>query len=150
RRVLWPRPVAAVADAVKLPALSADAGASDASAAAVDGADVSPAASVGSTPSASAVIETVHSVPPDDGTVRVVAGTVELRTSADSWVEARDAAGAVLLSRMLPAGEVIGLDGSLPIKLKIGNASGTRVSFRGALVDLTAATRDNVARIELK
>ena len=77
------------------------------------------------------------------------ARTVVLRTRADSWIEARDAAGAVLLSRMLPAGETVGLEGSLPIRLKIGNADGTEVLFRGAPVDLTPLTRENVARVEL-
>ncbi|RZS58658.1 helix-turn-helix domain-containing protein [Sphaerotilus mobilis] len=77
------------------------------------------------------------------------ARTVVLRTRADSWIEARDAAGAVLLSRMLPAGEMVGLEGSLPIRLKIGNADGTEVLFKGKPVDLAPLTRENVARVEL-
>jgi len=77
------------------------------------------------------------------------ARTVVLRTRADSWIEARDAAGNILLSRMLPAGETVGLEGSLPIRLKIGNAEGTEVLFKGALVDLAPLTRENVARVEL-
>ncbi len=102
--------------------------------------------------SASAVIETVHSSPADEAPAAsgAAAGPVVLRINAESWIEARDATGAVLLSRMLLPGEVLGLEGTLPIKLKIGNADGTRVSLRGASIDLTPYTRDNVARVELK
>lgn len=101
---------------------------------------------------ASAVIETVHSTPVEDASASApgAAGTVVLRISAESWIEARDATGAVLLSRMLLPGEVLGLEGVLPIKLKIGNANGTRLALRGQAVDLTPFTRDNVARVELK
>jgi cytoskeleton protein RodZ len=48
------------------------------------------------------------------------------------------------------AGESVGLDGPLPIRLTIGNAAATQVAFRGQQVDLAARTRDNVARVELQ
>jgi len=48
------------------------------------------------------------------------------------------------------AGESVGLDGPLPMKVKVGNAKGTRLSLRGENVDLTPWTRDNIARLELK
>ena len=73
-----------------------------------------------------------------------------LRATAESWVEVRDAGGGVLLSRMLLQGEAVGLDGALPMKLKIGNAEGTQVNFRGQPIELQPYTRDNVARLELK
>lgn len=107
---------------------------------------------------ASAVVDTVHSAPQSDvaasaqnaAAAAAAAGSVVLRTSAESWVEVRDAAGVVLLSRMLLPGEVVGLDGAMPMKLKIGNADGTRVSLRGQQVELQPFTRDNVARLDLK
>jgi cytoskeleton protein RodZ len=103
---------------------------------------------------ASAVVDTVHSAPPEEPAASAqkaaAAGPVLLRTSAESWVEVRDAGGAVLLSRMLLPGEVVGLDGAMPMKLKIGNADGTRVSLRGQPVELQPFTRDNVARLDLK
>lgn len=77
-------------------------------------------------------------------------GPLLLRASGDSWVEVRDAGGRVLLSRMLQAGEAVGLDGALPLRATIGNAGGTQVSFRGKPVELAAFTRDNVAKLELK
>jgi cytoskeleton protein RodZ len=78
------------------------------------------------------------------------AGLVQLRTSEASWVEVRDARGATLLSRTVMPGESVGLDGNLPIRLTIGNASATQLGFRGQPVDLSTRTRDNVARVELQ
>lgn len=101
-----------------------------------------------------AVVDTVHSAPQDEPSasapLAAASGAVVLRTTAESWVEVRDGAGSVLLSRMLLPGEAVGLDGKLPMKLKIGNADGTRVSLRGQPVDLQPFTRDNVARVDLK
>ncbi len=51
---------------------------------------------------------------------------------------------------MLQPGEAVGLDGTPPFKVKIGNAAATRLVFRGQPVDLAASTRDNVARLDLK
>jgi cytoskeleton protein RodZ len=112
------------------------------------------AASTAPPPVPSAVVDTVHSAPQDEPSasapVAAASGSVVLRTTAESWVEVRDANGAALLSRMLLPGEAVGLNGALPMKLKIGNADGTRVSLHGQPVDLQPFTRDNVARLELK
>ena len=58
-------------------------------------------------------------------------GLVQLRTSEASWVEVRDARGQLLLSRTVQPGESVGLDGSLPMRLVIGNAAVTQLGFRG-------------------
>ena len=75
---------------------------------------------------------------------------LQLRTSEASWIEVRDAKGVLLLSRTVLPSESVGLDGQLPIRLTIGNASATQVQFRGQLVDLSTRTRDNVARVEVQ
>lgn len=77
-------------------------------------------------------------------------GLVQLRTSKASWIEARDGRGAMLLSRIVLPGESVGLDGNLPIRMTIGNASATQLGFRGQAVDLVPRTRDNIARVELQ
>jgi cytoskeleton protein RodZ len=77
-------------------------------------------------------------------------GLVQLRSSEASWIEVRDARGVLLLSRTVQPGESVGLDGSLPIRLVIGNAAATQLGFRGQPVDLASSTRDNVARVELR
>lgn len=78
------------------------------------------------------------------------AGLVQLRATEASWVEVRDAAGQLLLSRTVQPGESVGLDGALPMRLVIGNAEGTELDFRGRPVSLVPSTRDNVARVELR
>jgi cytoskeleton protein RodZ len=77
------------------------------------------------------------------------AGPLQLTASADSWIEIRDARGELIASRLLRAGESLGLDGAVPLRATIGNASGTQVSWRGKAVDLQARAQGNVARLEL-
>lgn len=76
-------------------------------------------------------------------------GLMAVRTSAESWVEVQDANGQMVLSRIVQPGETVGVDGALPLRVTIGNASVTQVQFRGQPVDLSASTRDNVARLQL-
>ncbi len=135
-----PAPAAPAVQAVPGPA---------AAAAAVVAAASEPAASA-----ALPMVETVFSAPPAElaasGTAAAPSGLVQLRSSEASWVEARDGRGQLLLSRTVLPGESVGLDGSLPIRLTIGNAAATQLGFRGQPVDLAARTRDNVARVELQ
>ncbi|MGM9488409.1 RodZ domain-containing protein [Ideonella sp. YS5] len=77
-------------------------------------------------------------------------GALQLRARQSSWVEVVDARSQVLVSRTLAAGETVEFDGALPLRVKIGNAGGTELTFRGRPVDLNAISRDNVARLELK
>ena len=67
-----------------------------------------------------------------------------------SWVEATDAKGQVVLRRVLNAGEVAGAAGALPLKVVIGRANETQVQIRGKAFDLSAVAKDNVARFEVK
>lgn len=85
------------------------------------------------------------------------AAVLILTAREDSWIEVRDAQGRSLLSRLLRAGESMGAGVETdarwqqPLSLKIGNAQGTQIRFRGQVVEVPAsAVRDNVARMELK
>lgn len=73
---------------------------------------------------------------------------LQIKASADSWVEVVDAKGQVLLSKLLRRDEVADLSVQTPIKLRVGNVAGTTVSLRGAAVDLSQST-NNVARLDL-
>lgn len=77
-------------------------------------------------------------------------GQLALTVRDASWIEVRDAKGAKLLSRHVQAGENLALDGTAPFSLRIGNAPGVQVSYKGQVVDLAPMTRNNVARVELK
>jgi cytoskeleton protein RodZ len=72
-----------------------------------------------------------------------------VKATAETWVEVQDARGRTLLSRKVAQGESLGLDGEVPLRLTIGNATSTQVTFRGQLVDLKANTEGNVARLQL-
>jgi len=76
-------------------------------------------------------------------------GAIQVRTSAPSWIDVTDGRGRALLSRLVQPGEALGLDGEAPFRVRVGNATGTQLSFRGQPVELVA-TGDNVATVELK
>lgn len=146
----WQRlvaPSAPVPAVVQVPVPMSAPAAAPAAEAALPAADAA-SASAAATPAA--VIETVHSAPPPDPSASAVPRLVALRSSDASWVEARDVRGQVLFSRVVQPGESVGFDGALPIRLTIGNAPATQLSFRGRPVDLVPSTRENVARIELQ
>lgn len=120
---------------------------------------------------ASGPMETVHSAPAEAGAVAEpratatpasaavpptssatsVTGALQLRATSESWVEVLDQRGVSLFSRMLQPGETVGLDGVSPLRVKIGNAAATEVTYKGNRVDLgPVTTRGNVAKLELK
>ena len=68
----------------------------------------------------------------------------------ESWVEATDAKGQVVLRRTLAAGEAVGAAGALPLKVIVGRANATQVEIRGKAFDVMAIAKDNVARFEVK
>ncbi|MCU0964826.1 MAG: helix-turn-helix domain-containing protein [Burkholderiaceae bacterium] len=152
----WPAgaPVAAPAlPAAASAAASSSAPASAPSAAASDSLSAAPA-TLGASAAAAPAVEVVHSVPGAEMGASAVAdtagGLAVLRATDATWVEVVDAGGQVLVQRLLQPGESLGLNGTLPFKLKIGNAAATQLQFRGQGVDLAPVTRDNVARLELK
>lgn len=125
--------------AVLLAAAAAPAPASAASTASLDA----------PSPAAAAASEPVADVAPDAVTAAAASGVLQFRTTAQSWIEVTDARGQSLISRVLQPGENVGLDGVPPLKVRIGNVSGTQVTFKGQPVEL-AKSRDNLARLELK
>ena len=135
--------------------------------AAVPSPTVSPAPAVASAPVAAlpatttaappAVVAAAPAAPASQGVDEVLAHVaaapnipLQVVATADSWVEVVDAHGRTLLSRTVVAGESVGLDGAMPMRVKVGNAGRTHLKLRGDNVDLTPWTRDNVARLEVK
>jgi cytoskeleton protein RodZ len=152
--LLSPDPAPVAPPAAVLPAVPVSQGQPPAAATpppdgATSGAESAPAAAS----SPAVVTETVHSAPTESTAAaaqEVPSGLVVVRAREPSWVEVEDAKGMVLLSRTLQPGESVGLDGALPMRMIIGNASATEITMRGKRVPVSAATRDNVVRIELK
>lgn len=76
--------------------------------------------------------------------------SLRIRAVQSSWIQVHDARGQPLLSRLVTAGEVIDLDGRRPLKLRVGNVSGTEVQWKGRRLDLESAQRNNVAQLDLE
>lgn len=101
-------------------------------------------ASKGSSPAASSATFAATANSPRANDVVVFSAKTE------SWVEATDANGLVLMRRTLVAGEVVGVSGVLPLKIVVGRANATQVEIRGKVFDVNAVAKDNVARFEVK
>lgn len=93
-------------------------------------------------PSATLVVDPRLAVAPQQA--------LALSATDTSWVEVRDASGGKILSRQVEAGESLSLAGTPPLHVRIGNASGVQLNFKGQQVDLAPYTRNNVTRVELK
>ncbi|KZT12325.1 hypothetical protein A1D30_05130 [Acidovorax sp. GW101-3H11] len=78
------------------------------------------------------------------------AGTLVLRARSESWVQVKDASGALALQRNLAAGESVSVSAQPPLAVVVGRADATEVTVRGKPFDLIAVSRDNVARFEVK
>lgn len=73
-----------------------------------------------------------------------------VRTTAESWLEVRDANGRVLVSRLVAPGESLALNGSFPMRVRVGNAGATQLIVRGQPFDIAPFVRDNVARFDVQ
>lgn len=77
------------------------------------------------------------------------AAPLQVKATQDTWVQVTDAKGAVVLSRLLRAGESVGLEGARPLRLRVGNAAGTQATWQGRRVALDEIQKNNVADVEL-
>ena len=77
-------------------------------------------------------------------------GVLVIRARGESWIQVRNAAGGVVLQKILAAGESVSAAGSPPWSVVIGKADATEVVVRGQPMDLNAIARENVARFEVK
>lgn len=109
-----------------------------------------PSAAVSPAPAAVASSVTVSNAPVADGAADVPSGPLVLRARSPSWVQVRDANGALALQRNLAAGESVSVSAPTPLAVIVGRADATEVIVRGKPLDLTAVARENVARFEVK
>jgi cytoskeleton protein RodZ len=78
------------------------------------------------------------------------AADVRLTFDDESWVEIKDATGAVIFSRLNSPGSEQAVSGKPPLELVIGNAQSVRLIYRGEPIDLAPHTRVDVARVRLE
>jgi cytoskeleton protein RodZ len=160
----WPTPEADLSNLLTPPAASeaqvpaataaptAEAAASEAAVPAL--AASTPASAAASQAQASAVSSGIQAVAgsPSVAEAPVAAPTdagASLSVSEEVWAEVIDGDGRVVFQRTIQPGETLSFEQKPPLKLKIGNASAARLSYRGDPVDLVPLTRGNVARVEL-
>jgi cytoskeleton protein RodZ len=127
-----------------LPPASLAAGVTDASASAPVSASAPAVATSSVAPAApNGAANAAASAPTGHGLQMVMSGS--------SWIEVRSQpSGEKVLFRQVNAGEVVQLDASAPLNVKIGNAAAVKLTYRGQPIELDAFTRNNVARLELK
>jgi len=87
--------------------------------------------------------------PPPPPAAAVAAAPLQLTYRGPSWTEIRDRDGQVLIARLVAAGSEQSIRGSAPFDIVIGNATQVTLVYRGAPVDLSRYTHQNVARLRL-
>lgn len=76
-------------------------------------------------------------------------GTLEIVTSADSWVEILGSSGEKIEMDLLRAGSHRSYNAAPPLRLLLGRASSVEVFLNGKKIDIAPHTRGNVARFTL-
>ncbi len=70
--------------------------------------------------------------------------------SEQAWAKVTDKSGKVIYQKTSQQGDIETLSGNPPFNFIIGNAKATKLSLSGQEIDLTAYTKNNVARITLE
>ncbi len=125
-------------------------------------------AAFGTNPTLAPVTETAATVAPPAGaasapvpdlsarplnlppTVMPSSAGATVAVSEPVWLEVIDGSGQVVFQRTIQPGETLSFDQAPPLKVKIGNATAAKLTFRGEPVDLSTFTRGSVARVVLK
>lgn len=75
---------------------------------------------------------------------------ISMSSTEETWVRVTDNAGKVLYEKMLSAGGAEELNILPPCHIVIGNAKATTLNYAGQVIDFSAVTKNNVARITLE
>jgi cytoskeleton protein RodZ len=116
-------------------------------------ASAQPAATAPTATPAPAVPAAPTVVPPQPVAASALGATADMlvfHATGESWVRVTDAQGVKLLDRHLAAGETARVSASAPLSVVVGRSDLTTVQVRGQTFDLTALSRKNVARFEVK
>ena len=143
-------PVLAAPSATERPADPSASAAPAAAVAASSPVSATPSIAVSPAPAAAASGVTTSNASAADGAADATAGPLVLRARSASWVQVRDANGALALQRNLAAGETVSVSAPTPLAVIVGRADATEVTVRGKPFDLTSVARENVARFEVK
>jgi cytoskeleton protein RodZ len=93
----------------------------------------------------STITEPISASVPNEDIARL-----EISATQQTWINVVDASGKEIYSKILYEGNRELIEAKPPLKLTVGNASATKVTFNGKSQDLAPHTNVNVARITLK
>ena len=134
----------------------------------VDASQESPPVSAASTMGTSGAVEQTETVPPEplvipsevpadpipsDPVPEVqapVANVLKFSFSQPSWVEVRDGNSQVIFSQKNEAGSEREVEGQPPFSVVIGNSKHVTLQYKGAAVDLSKRSKDDVARVTVE
>jgi len=87
---------------------------------------------------------------PAPATQTPTASVLKFSFAQPSWVEVRDRNGQVIFSQKNPAGSQRDVEGQAPFSVVIGNAAHVTLHYKGAAVDLSRRSKDDVARVTVE
>lgn len=133
---------------------------------AVQGSTSAPALAVGALPETAVAAEAAQPAPaavavasssavvPAAAAVDVPAASAKnglrIAVAEQTWVQVRNAQQQVVMEKIMQAGDVYETDAARPLSVVIGNASVSSVEIDGVALDLARASKNNVARFEVK
>lgn len=100
------------------------------------------------TPAMKPIPTTLASEP--DQPVAVNTPRLMMTARGETWVQVKDAQGAILLERILRAGETASVNQPGRLSVVVGRADATEVSVMGEKFDIASLARENVARFEIQ
>lgn len=98
--------------------------------------------------SASAAVSIPDHAPPPAATSS--APRLQLSARGETWIQVKDSQGAVVLERILRAGESASVSQPGRLSVVVGRADVTEVRVAGEKLDIANSARENVARFEIK
>ena len=122
-----------------------------ASTSAPDAAPAAPQPAAGATPAA-VPADTAATSPAANAAPAAPAGDQPLAFvfRGTSWIEVKDAKGAIVLSTIGYPGATHATGGATPLEVVLGNAEAVTVTWRGAPFDVTPFVKQNVAKFSVK
>ncbi len=87
---------------------------------------------------------------PASSPIQKPAEMIVIRAKGTTWVEVVDSTGAVLVRRTLQADGVTSATGVTPLAVVVGKADMVEVDVRGKPFNMSAISKDNVARFQVK
>lgn len=75
---------------------------------------------------------------------------LNIRATADAWIEVVDGAGKSQVQRMLKSGDALDFSATPPYSVVVGRADAVAVTVRGQAFDVMPYARNSVARFQVK